>query len=57
MSDNINLQSYLNEPESDLKISELPKLSVLNDDDYLIIQINKQSFKITFENFKEHFIS
>lgn len=44
----------------DLKISELPELSALNNDDYLVLQRDtsgKQSYKIKFSDFKEHFLN
>lgn len=44
----------------DLRISELPELSALGDDDYLIIQrreSSQQSYKVKFSDFKTNFLS
>lgn len=49
----MNVSDY----DNNLRISELPKLSALNDDDYLIIQDGTISKKVKFSTFKKFFFT
>lgn len=47
----------VSEYDNNLRISELPKISALGNDDYLVLQRGTTSYKVKFSTFKTAFFN